>query len=393
MTWVERSIGDFGRVVTGKTPSTKVPDFFNGDYMFVTPRDLNFGNYYCVETERTVSAKSKSQFNKQFVPKDTVMFTCIGSTIGKCGISNAECMTNQQINSVIPNEFHDAKFLYYLLHHNRESIRSIGLGGGSAAPIINKSTFSSVKFLVPNSKEKQSDIASMLSVYDDLIGNYQRQIVLLENMAQQLYKEWFVRFHFPGHEHVCIVDGIPDGWKRSRLIDVAEITMGQSPKSEFYNDGDDGLPFHQGVTNFGFRFVNHNTYCTKPTRLSQSGDILFSVRAPVGRMNMTYDPIIIGRGLSSLRSRTGHQSFLFYQLKSFFFVEDIIGGGTIYTAVTKKQFEEQKLLCPPMVLIEQFDDFASSVDQQIRVLTQSAGKLSRARDILLPRLMSGAISV
>ena len=150
---------------------------------------------------------------------------------------------------------------------------------------------------------------------------------MFEESARQLYKERFVRFCFPGHEHVKIIDGVPEGGTFKPLKDIASLTMGQSPKSEFYNSDGDGLPFHQGVTKFGFRFVEHETYCTKPTRLSQPGDILFSVRAPVGRMNITNDVIVLGGGFSAIHSVEGFQSFLFYALKSYFFKEDIIHSG------------------------------------------------------------------
>lgn len=241
--------------------------------------------------------------------------------------------------------------------------------------------------------EEQRKLANVITAYDDLIENNKRRIDLLEESARQLYKEWFVRFRFPGHEHVKIVDGVPEGWSFKTLKQIASITMGQSPKSEFYNSEGEGLPFHQGVTKFGFRFVEHETYCTKPTRLSQPGDILFSVRAPVGRINITIDVIILGRGLSAIHSIDGFQSFLFYALKSYFFKEDMIGGGAIYASVTKKDLENQELLIPSELLLNEFNDFGSEIDKQIYNLHQMNVNLTKARDILLPKLMSGEIAV
>lgn len=239
----------------------------------------------------------------------------------------------------------------------------------------------------------QERIGETLSAYDDLTENNKRRIELLEESARQLYKEWFVRFGFPGHEHVKIIDGMPEGWNYRSLIEIAELTMGQSPKSEFYNSDGEGLPFHQGVTNFGFRFVKHETYCTQPTRLSKAGDILFSVRAPVGRINITNDVIVLGRGLAAIRSIDGYQSFLLYALKSYFFKEDMIGGGAIYAAVTKKDMESQELLIPTNNLLQEFEELASDIDKQIYQLDQMNVYLTKARDILLPKLMSGEIAV
>ena len=112
----EITIGDdLGRVITGKTPSTKNPAFFGGDYPFVTPSDLEWRTYYCRATERTVSDDAKDAHKGQFIPENAVMVTCIGNTIGKCAISSRLCLTNQQINSIVPYPGIDPKFIYYLI--------------------------------------------------------------------------------------------------------------------------------------------------------------------------------------------------------------------------------------------------------------------------------------
>lgn len=145
----------------------------------------------------------------------------------------------------------------------------------------------------------------------------------LEEAARQLYREWFVRLRFPGYEHTRITNGVPEGWERKDLGDLADITMGQSPESKYYNQDGEGLPFHQGVTDFGNRFVTHRIYSNALNRIAEPGDILCSVRAPVGRLNVTLDKIVIGRGLAALRSKTGHQSILLQQLRTHFFKEDL----------------------------------------------------------------------
>src|SRR4029077_19757019 len=154
----------------------------------------------------------------------------------------------------------------------------------------------------------------ILSAYDDLIENNLRRIRILEEMARSIYREWFVSFRFPGHENAKRVDSplgpIPEGWEVKKLGDVCQLTMGQSPKSEFYNKSGEGRPFHQGVTDFGERFPTDRLFCTARGRIAEAGDILFSVRAPVGRMNIADKKIIIGRGLSAIRHIASHQAFL-----------------------------------------------------------------------------------
>ena len=239
----------------------------------------------------------------------------------------------------------------------------------------------------------QRRIVSVISVYDDLIENNRRRIQLLEQTARLLYKEWFVHLRFPGHEHVKIKDGVPEGWEKRPLGEVAEITMGQSPKSIYYNEEGIGIPFHQGVTNFGTRFPSHQTYCTVQNRIAEPGDILFSVRAPVGRINITTDKIVIGRGLAAIRSKFGQQNFLFYALTSLFFKEDMIGGGAIFAAITKKDLHGVELLQPSDSFVKMFMEYIGPIDSQIENLHRATGKLVEARDQLLPRMMNGSISV
>jgi len=246
---------------------------------------------------------------------------------------------------------------------------------------------------IPNNLGTQRRIASILSAYDDLIENNRRRIQLLEQAARLLYKEWFVHFRFPGHEHTKIINDLPEGWEKKRLCDISDITMGQSPKSIFYNTDGIGLPFHQGVTNFGFRFPAHEVYCTVQNRIAEAGDILFSVRAPVGRINFNLDKIVIGRGLAAIRSNCGQQNFLFYALKSYFFKEDMMGGGAIFAAITKDDLYNVELILPHDYLIEMFMDHSQPVDTQIANLHQEINKLTHARDLLLPRLMNGEIAI
>lgn len=287
----------------------------------------------------------------------------------------------------------DPRFLhyYFLSPLWRSKMDAITISGATVDRIpLTKFPHICVSLPVFN---EQVAIANILSAYDDLIENNRRRIALLEEAARLLYREWFVHFRFPGHEHVKIVEGIPRGWKRRVLVELAEVVMGQSPKSQFYNNSGDGLPFHQGVSDYGFRFVSHRTYSSFVTKIAEAGDILVSVRAPVGRINITRDRIVLGRGLAAIRSRTGHGSFLLYAMKNHFYAEDIIGTGAIYAATNKKELEGQVFLDPPAVLLQEFEDKVGAIDLQIACLTSQNDNLVCARNLLLPRLMNGEIAV
>jgi type I restriction enzyme S subunit len=243
----------------------------------------------------------------------------------------------------------------------------------------------------------QRKIASVLSAYDDLIENNLRRIKILEEMAHTLYREWFVKFRFPGHQKFKMVNlplgRIPEGWEVKHLSDVCSILMGQSPKSEFYNIHGEGLPFHQGVTDFGERFPTTRVYCTFAGRIAEAGNILFSVRAPVGRLNLTDRKIIIGRGLSAIRNLDGYQCFTFHQLKEIFTEEDIMGGGTIFKAVTKGDMERIECLYPPKEHLVRFEKICLPIAEQLAALGKKNRILRQTGDLLLPKLISGELDV
>lgn len=282
----------------------------------------------------------------------------------------------------------DLRFLYYLL----KCLPLESLNSDAAVPGLNRNHAYSLKVRIPIFSVQQK-IASLLSAYDDLIENNNRRIRLLEESARLLYQEWFVRLRFPGYEHTRIVERVPDGWEKKTLEELADVRMGQSPESKFYNSNGEGLPFHQGVSDFGERFVTSSVYSTALNRIAEAGDILCSVRAPVGRLNITIDKIVIGRGVAALRSKTGHQSFLYYQLKNHFFKEDMIGGGAIFASVTKKDLLAQAMLTPKDSFIRSFEDTSVNIDIQVQNLFLQNQKLKAARDLLLPRLISGEIQV
>ena len=323
---------------------------------------------------------------------DIVM--CEGGEPGRCALWKGQkpgMMIQKALHRIRPHDCLLSEFLfYYLLYIGRTGYLA-PLFTGATIKHLPREKLAKVEVMVPP-LGVQRRIASTLSAYDDLIENNRRRIQLLEQTARLLYKEWFVLLRFPGHERVKVKDGVPEGWERRKLAEIADITMGQSPKSTFYNEDGNGLPFHQGVANFGARFPTHQTYCTAQNRIAQSGDILFSVRAPVGKINITLDKIVIGRGLAAIRSGQNWQNLLFYTLKNQFFKEDIIGGGTIFAAVTKKDLHDVELLQPAKHVGESFMKEVRPIDRQIEGLHQAIDRLSQARDLLLPRLMNGEIS-
>jgi type I restriction enzyme S subunit len=295
-----------------------------------------------------------------------------------------------------PSEEVNAKYLTCIFNSTWGQGTIAGTLVGVAQQHFNVSAAKEMEVNLPP-RHTQDKIAAILSAYDRLIENNTRRIEILEEMARSIYREWFVKFRFPGHEQVQMVDSelglIPEGWEVKNLSEICEIIMGLSPKSEFYNENAEGLPLHQGVTNFGAWFPTDKVYTTTITRLAKIGDILFSVRAPVGRINIANKTIVIGRGICAIRSKTGKQNFVLQQLKDKFYEDNLMGGGTIYPSVTKEEVQKIKMLVPLPENILAFESQSLPVFRQIEVFLLKNLNLRQTRDLLLPRLISGEIDV
>lgn len=291
---------------------------------------------------------------------------------------------------VKPKNNIDPTFLYYCLCDKNFFNYADLTSKGTKMPRGTKSAI--MKYLVPNIPLcTQNMIASILSNYDKLIQNYKKQIEDLQHLASELYKEWFVRFRFPGYEKASFENGIPVGWKYITLKELANVEMGQSPESCFYNRDKVGLPFHQGVGNYGALYLKDEVYSSEGTRIAKSGSIIFSVRAPVGKINITLNKIILGRGVAGINSKEGKNGFLLWSLKSKFSKEDLIGNGSIFASVTKVELLKQKILIPSRDILNEYDEFASDIEKRSRTLYLQVLNLSKQRDLLLPRLMSGKL--
>lgn len=395
MEWPEVRIGELGQVFTGRTPSTERQSYFGNDFPFITPGDMHQGKY-ARETDRSLSDEGAALLNRIRLPANSVCVSCIGWQMGEVIMTDRPSFTNQQINTIVPKNGVDPSFLYYSLRPRKQELLSLGAATGVRTPILNKSAFCDLKVKLPPLPIQQR-IAGILSAYDELIENSQRRIKILESMARALYREWFVHFRFPGFESHPRVPSplgeIPQGWEVKKLKDVCRLTMGQSPKSEFYNEVGDGIAFHQGVTDFGDRFPSDRLFCTADGRIAEAGDILFSVRAPVGRMNIANKKIILGRGLSAIRHHNGYQAFLWEQLRNRFTKEDMMGNGAIFASVTKDDMQGIELVCPPSSVVEVATKHFEPLHLEIATLSQQIQNLRRTRDLLLPRLLSGQVDV
>ena len=260
---------------------------------------------------------------------------------------------------------------------------------------------------------EQKRIADILGSLDDKIELNRRMNETLEAMARALFQSWFVDFDpvrakldgrmpvgmdagtaalFPAAFQDSPLGPIPKGWTAGKLSEGFDITMGQSPPGDTYNEEGCGLPFYQGRTDYGFRFPTRRVFCTAPTRFAKPGDTLVSVRAPVGDINMAEEECCIGRGVAAVCHRTGATSFTYHAMANL--EPDFAkyeAEGTVFGSINKQNFENLRFVIPPPNIVAAFERLAGPFDDQIRTLENESRTLAALRDALLPKLLSGEL--
>ena len=266
---------------------------------------------------------------------------------------------------------------------------------GAAQPKLNQDNLKRISIYLPN-KNEQDIIAGILSSLDAKIETNNKLNEKMEEMAQAIFKSWFVDFEpfkdKPFHE--TELGMIPEGWEVGSLSDIATITMGQSPCGTSYNENGEGIIFYQGRTEFGFRFPSIRLYTTAPSRFAEVGSTLMSVRAPVGDINMALLRCCIGRGVASIKSNCDCDSYIYYLMKSLKKRFDIYNGeGTVFGSVGRDTLRGLLITIPPSSVISDFEMNISKIDLRIKTNELESQRLASLRDTLLPRLMSGELIV
>ena len=258
---------------------------------------------------------------------------------------------------------------------------------------FNEDIFSFLSLYLPEYKE-QVKIGDMLYLMEQKIQLNKSICSELESMAKTLYDYWFVQFDFPDENGrpYRASDGemvwnpqlkreIPKGWESGKLSDIANITMGQSPAGESYNETGDGMVFYQGRTDFGMRFPTTRMYTTAPTRFAHKGDILLSVRAPVGDLNIAMEDCCIGRGLAALKSKVGSQMYVFYTLSGLKPIFDVMdGNGTTFGSITKDTLFGLNVVIPTNFQLQKFEKRVKPIEDQIQICEQENRELIKLRD-------------
>lgn len=275
----------------------------------------------------------------------------------------------------------DEDFVYYLISSplvREPAIKS--MVGSSGRQRVQTDVVQGITVMVPTLEEQEA-IAGILKLLDDKIAVNRKINDNLQQQAVALYQQMFT-------------DSFEPDWTDGSLSDIADITMGQSPSGSSYNEDGIGTIFFQGRAEFGFRFPTIRLYTTEPKRMACTNDILMSVRAPVGDLNVAHNDCCVGRGLAAIHSKTNHQSFVLYTMFSLKKRLNVFNGeGTVFGSINRSSLNGIPILIPSNDAIENFESIVAPMDVAIRNNYDEICRLQKIRDSLLPKLMSGELDV
>ncbi|MCE5164329.1 restriction endonuclease subunit S [Plesiomonas sp. PI-19] len=402
-----KSLADISKnISSGLTPLRSNPEFWdNGTIPWLKTEQL--GEKYIYETNEHISNTALEKTSIKIVPENALSIAMYGEgkTRGNISILKKAMATNQACcNVVIDPDKADYEYVYYFLKTQYDGLRNLSSG---VRKNLNSNDIKTYPIRLPDNIDTQKSISKVLKAFDDKIELNNRINAELEAMAKTLYDYWFVQFDFPdangkpyktsGGKMVynpTLKREIPKGWSDRTLSQIANITMGQSPEGSSYNDEGVGTVFYQGSTDFGWLFPCTRQYTTEPSRMAKKGDILLSVRAPVGDMNIANTDCCIGRGLAALNCKTGFDGFLFYVMKYFKQIFDRRNAeGTTFGSITKNDLYSLTLAYPTPDLLEKYDELVTNYNKMIFDRSLENRELIRLRDWLLPMLMNGQVTV
>lgn len=403
--WDTKKLSDLGDFSRGKSKHRPRDDkrlFEGGGYPLIQTGDVKAANLYIRQHKQEYGEFGLAQ--SKLWDAGTLCITIAANIAETAILSYPMCFPDSVVGFKAFPEESSELFMHYLFAYIRNSIQNSV--SGSIQDNINIDYLSQLDFKIPP-KPYQDKIIEVLGTIDEKIEANSQIIQESESIAKTIYDYWFTQFDFPNAEgkpyrasggkmvwNEQLKREIPDGWKVGHLEDIANITMGQSPAGETYNENGNGVIFYQGCTDFGTRFPTPRVYTTTPTRFAKVGDILMSVRAPVGALNVTIEDCSIGRGLAALNSKTGSQLFLWYTLAGFRQMFNILdGNGTTFGSITKDALYEMQVVVPKDTLITSFEEIVRPIEQKIRNTEQESRELTRLRDWLLPMLMNGQVTV
>ena len=369
---------------------------------FVTISNINSTNQFdFTNTMFVPQAYYDSLDSKRKAQKGDVLYSVVGSFgIPVYMRETVPFVFQRHIAILRPNDVILPQFLYYTMLSRDFYMMADAAALGAAQRTVSLTALRNMKIAVPP-MDVQKKIVDILSAYDDLIANNQKQIKLLEEAAQRLYKEWFVDLRFPGHETTPIVDGVPEGWVDRKFSDVVSIMSGGTPKTDNKEYYDGHIPFYTPKDSdgafFAFDTITHISqsgleHCN--SRLYPAGTVIITARGTVGKTTILAVPMAMNQSCYALKCDDMNSPYyLFFALNREVEKLKTMANGGVFNTIIVKTFEQISLMVPPKDVLESFEVVVSPFMEQIKSRTRQIELLRETRDRLLPKLMNGEIEV
>jgi type I restriction enzyme S subunit len=391
------------RISSGGTPSRKRSDYFadGTGHPWVKSQELLDTRIW--QTSEHISDAGLQNSSAKYYPPLTVLVAMYGANVGQIGLLGIAATVNQAICGLcVDGAVADARYVFYALLHTRGDL--VGQAAGAAQQNLNQESIRRFRVPLPP-LTTQRKIAAILSACDDLVENSNRRIKLLEEMAQRVYREWFVDFRYPGHEDVPLVESelgpIPEGWGVEAFTDLADILSGGTPRTTVAEYWDGEIPFftprdapdalmvnstEKSITQAGLEHCNSQLY--------PPGTIFITARGTVGKVAMVALPMAMNQSCYAVcgRERVPQEFLLFTLLNQVDYLKANTGGATFDTIIVDT-FRRMRSIVPPRKLIASFAAVTAPFLRMIHNLQRTTGNTRTTRDLLLPRLISGEIDV
>jgi type I restriction enzyme, S subunit len=391
------------RVVSGGTPSRASPEYFlGGTIPWMKTGEVK--KCFVYETEEHITELGLENSSAKLIPANSLIVAMYGDgdTAGNVAVNKVPLTTNQACcNFIVDPKKADYLFLYYYLKGSYSNLVSLKLGGSQQN--LNAATLK--RFPVPAiALPEQHKIAAVLSAYDDLIANNQRRIALLESMAEEVYREWFVRMRFPGCAQVAIEKGVPHGWQLPPTAQAFSFYGGATPSKDvarFWQGGAVHWYTPTDITGAAGLFMEASSeQCTEEglencsAKLFPAHSIMMTSRATIGAIGINLAPACTNQGfITCIPNDRYPLSYLYHWLKLAKPHFESLSGGATFAELTKGTFKRIRILTPPKAIVNAFDQRVAPMFKQMELLIRTNSRLKATRDALLPRLISGKLKV
>lgn len=377
--WEVKSVKDFSNIVTGATPSTDNPNYWGGNIRWMSSGELN--NKIIYDVIGRITQDGYNSASTHMLPVDCVLIGLAGQgkTRGTAAINKVPLCTNQSIGAILPCNTVNPHYLYHFIDNQYLNLRALSSGDGGRGG-LSKTLLLNFKIILSPHISEQERIAEALSDVDALIKELdaliEKKRMVLKATMQDLLT---ARRRLPGFS---------DPWQDVKLENYSSITMGQSPSSNYYNTVGNGLPLIQGNADIFNRKSIIRNYTSQVTKTCESGDIIMSVRAPVGTVSIASNKSCIGRGVCAFKAN----KFLYYML---LFMENRwseLSSGSTFDSVNGKQISEFKIFVPTSLSEQRaIAEILSDIDSEIAELEKKKEKYTSIRQGMMQQLLTGKI--